>query len=454
MHEGKANAHPEETLTLRMGIGLTLAGAALVVAAIAGERVTTRQGRSDRVTVVYWEKWTGSEGEEMRKVVDAFNASQDRIFVKYLSISGVDSKTRLATAGGNPPDIAGIWQDQVIQFADANALTDLTPMAREHGLTEDYYIKGYWDPLNYKGRLCALPSTPASIALHVRPDLVPKEVATPETFPKTIEELDALTARISRKNPDGSLMMAAFLPSNPGWWHWAWSGLFGGKLLDGDRLTIDTPENRRAFKWIQGYSKRFGAKEVQNFQGGFGNFASPQDPFMTGKVASELNGVWKANYVKVYKPGLPWFAVPFPHPADRPDLAGHTILSQDVLIIPRGAKRAKEAFEFLRFVQRQDVMEGLCKAHGKNSPLAKVSEEFLNTHPNKQIRLFDQLARSPHAIVPPKVGMFPQISGEMGVVFQEVNTQTKEPEQALRDAQARLDGLWATYRKQVLGVKP
>jgi ABC-type glycerol-3-phosphate transport system substrate-binding protein len=433
---------------------LALAGTALVSAAVFGERVTTRQARADRITVVYWEKWTGSEGDEMRKVVDAFNASQNRIFVKYLSISGVDGKTRLATAGGNPPDVAGIWLDQVIQFADADALTDLTEMGRAAGLTEDYYIKGYWDGLNYKGRLCALPSTPASIALHVRPDLVPKEFATPETFPKTIEALDKLTDRISKKDKNGNLVMAAFLPSNPGWWNWAWAGLFGGKLVDGDRLTIDTPENRRAFKWIQRYSKRFGSKEVQSFQSGFGNFASPQDPFMTGKVATELNGVWKANYVNVYKPGLPWFAVPFPYPEDRRDLAGHSILSQDVLIVPRGAKHPKEAFEFLRYVQRQDVMEGLCKGHGKNSPLAKVSEEFFRTHPNKQIRLFDRLARSAQTVSPPSIGLFPQISAELGVVFQEVNTGEKEPEQALKDAQARLDGLWATYRKQVLGVKP
>lgn len=439
-------------MTGKMAAILVGAGVVLTTAALSGERVTTRQARKDRVTVVYWEKWTGSEGEEMRKVVDAFNASQDRIFVKYLSISGVDGKTRLATAGGNPPDVAGIWVDQVVQFADANALTDLTAMGKEAGLVQDYYIKGYWDGLTHNGKLCALPSTPASIALHVRPDLLPKEYATPETFPKTIEELDELSFRISKKDGKGGLAFAAFLPSNPGWWNWAWSAIFGGDLLDGDRIAIDTPENLRAFKWIQKYSKKFGAKEVQSFQSGFGNFASPQDPFMTGKVATELNGVWKANYVKVYKPGLPWFAVPFPYPADRPELKGHTILSQDVLIIPRGAKHAKEAFEFLRFTQRQDVMEGLCKGHGKNSPLNKVSEEFFRTHPNKQIRLFDKLARSPHAIKQTPVGLFPQISGELSVVFQEVNTGQKEPEQALKDAQARIDGLWSTYRKQVLGL--
>ena len=171
---------------------------------------------------------------------------------------------------------------------------------------------------------------------------------------------------------------------------------------------------------------------------------------MAGKTATEMNGVWKAQYMNVYKKGLKWFAVPVPYPADKPELAGHSNLSQDVLAIPRGAKHVNEAFEFIRFVQRQDVMEGLCIAHGKNSPLNKVSEEFFRKHPNAYIRLFDQLARSPKAINPPKIGIFPQINSELNVAFQEVNSEQKTPKQALDDAQARLEKQWKVYREQVL----
>jgi len=436
-----------------MALGLSFAAVVLAGTAVLGERVVSRQARPDRITIVYWEKWTGAEAAEMRKVVNAFNASQDRVFVKYLSISGVNNKTLLATAGGDPPDVAGLWQEQVAQFGDINALTDLTAMAREAELTEDYYINGYWEPLNYNGKLWALPSTPASIALHVRPDLVPSEYASPESFPKTLEEFDALVQRISKKNSDKSFKLAGFLPSNPGWWHWAWGGLFGGKLVEGNRLTVNSPENVRAFEWIADYGERFGSKEMQSFQGGFGNFSSPQDPFMSSKVATEINGVWKANYIRVYQPGLKWFAVPFPYPKDRPDLAGHCILSQDILTIPRGAKHVKEAFEFIRFVQRQDVMEGLCAGHGKNSPLNQVSEKFFNEHQNRFIRLFDVLARSPNAINPPQIAILPQIQAEMSVVFQQIQAEEKSPEQALDDAQARLQDLWNTYRRQVRGER-
>jgi ABC-type glycerol-3-phosphate transport system substrate-binding protein len=244
--------------------------------------------------------------------------------------------------------------------------------------------------------------------------------------------------------------VAGFVPSNPGWWNFAWGPFFGGALTDGDKLTVNSKENVEGFEWIAKYAKHFGTQEVQSFQSGFGNFASPNDPFMIGKVATELNGVWKANYVNVYKKGIKWFAVPFPYPDGRPDLAGHSDMSQDVLTIPRGAKHPQEAFEFISYVQRQDVMERLCIGHGKNSPLAKVSDHFFKTHPNPYIRLFDQLARSPKAFAPPKIGIWPQISAEMTVAFQEVNSGQKKPKQALDDAEARLNGLWTIYKAQVL----
>jgi multiple sugar transport system substrate-binding protein len=432
-------------LAALVGIGVVTVGAL-----VSSEVVVQRPEKPGRVVVIYWEKWTGSEGIEMQKTVDAFNRSQDHIFVRYLSIAGVDNKTLLATAGGDPPDVAGLWAGQVTQFSDAHALTNLKPMATAAGLTENYYIKSYWDQLNYRGGLWGLPSTPASVAMHVNVDKMPAAYRDPENFPKTIEDFDALVDGLNQKSGDGRLKLAGFVPSEPGWWQWAWGGWFGGKLIDGDRLTINSPENVKGFEWVRHFGASMGAQQMQDFQSGFGNFSSPQDAFMDGKVATELHGVYKANYIHLYNPKMHWFAVPVPYPKDRPDLAGHGIIDQDVLMIPLGAKHPKEAFEFIRYIQRQDVMESLCIRHAKNSPLAKVSENFFNHHPNPFIRLFDQIARSPNAISAPKIGISAQIGAEMSNVFQEVSLGHKTPKEALDEAQDRLDGEWKTYKEQVL----
>ena len=76
--------------------------------AVSGMTGTSLFAASDRVTITYWEKWTGFEADAMRSVVDDFNASQDRIFVEMSAVSQIDRRLVLATAGGVPPDVAGI----------------------------------------------------------------------------------------------------------------------------------------------------------------------------------------------------------------------------------------------------------------------------------------------------------------------------------------------------------
>jgi ABC-type glycerol-3-phosphate transport system substrate-binding protein len=69
-----------------------------------------RRDANGIVTVEYWEKWTGTEEQQMREIVDAFNATVGReknIFVRYMSTSAINQKTLVATAAGTPPDIAG-----------------------------------------------------------------------------------------------------------------------------------------------------------------------------------------------------------------------------------------------------------------------------------------------------------------------------------------------------------
>ena len=78
-----------------------------------------------RIVLDYWEKWTGLEGKAMQKVVNDFNASQSRIFVRYFSTGGIDEKAQIAIAGGAPPDILGLWNYNIPGFAETGAIQPL-----------------------------------------------------------------------------------------------------------------------------------------------------------------------------------------------------------------------------------------------------------------------------------------------------------------------------------------
>ncbi|HEY0868581.1 MAG TPA: ABC transporter substrate-binding protein [Fimbriimonas sp.] len=421
-----------------------------VLAALAASEVVVRDvPPPGRVHISYWEKWTGFEGDAMRAVVDEFNRTQNDIFVDLLTVSDIQNKTMLAVSAGIPPDVAGLFGANVPQYADDQAVMLLDDYCREAGIGPEDYKPVYWATGNYRGHIYSLPSTPASTALHYNTDLMRKAGLDPNKPPRTIEELTAMADRMTKKQED-KILVSGFLPSEPGWWNWAWGHFFGGELWDGkSKITINSPENVRAFEWVQSFSKKYGPAELQTFKSGFGNFSSPQNAFMQNQVGMELQGVWMYNFITMYAKDLKWAAAPFPPPAGRPDLANTTIAEQDVLVIPRGAKHPKEAFEFIKFVQSQKGMELLCLGQKKNSPLTQVSDEFWKQHPNPYVRLFDELASSPNAVATPAMGIWTEYGAEINNAYDEIVLMKKTPKKALDDVAARMQPKLDQYLRRL-----
>lgn len=428
---------------------LTAMLAAVLVLRAAPVAAADAPAAAGRVHVVYWEKWTGFEKDGMAAVVNEFNASQDRIYVEYITTSQVNQKALIATAGGVPPDVAGLWDGDVVVFADKNALIPLDEFVHGTNLGPGHYVPLYWDMCTYRGKVWALPSTPATTALHWNKEMFERAGLDPERPPRTFAELDEFSRRLTRRDPDTKqIVEMGFLPPEPGWWHYGWGSFFGGRLWDGDRKVLfDTPPYVEAFKWIRSYAQEYGVSALQTFRSSFGNFSSPQNPFMSKQVAMVLQGVWMNNYISQYAPDLKWGAAPFPvvKAGDPPVTFG----GLDVLMIPRGAKHPREAFEFIKYVNQQGPMERLCLSHRKNSPLREVSEEFYEKHRNPYIRMFQRLAWSENAVHAPHMSVWNEYSTEIWNAFDSVWLMTITPEQAAERVQKRIQKSWDwEYEKQ------
>ena len=441
---------------------LPLLACTVVLTLIYSEKLATPPVEPGPLHITYWEKWTGFEGDAMRAVVDAYNKKQNKVHVDLLTISNIQDKTLLAVAGGSPPDVAGLYGPNVAQYADDNAVLALDDYCKKYSLGPEHYIPVYWDIGYYNNHVYALPSTPASTALHIDKAMFREANIDPETVPKTLEEMDAIAAKVTT-HKNGQIDKAGFMPAEPGWWNWGWGYVFGGQLWDGkDKITAAAPENVRAFQWVQSYSKKYGAADLSTFRSGFGNFSSPQNAFLSSKVAMELQGVWMYNFIDQYapnleKPKLDWSAVPFPYPADRPDLANMTFADEDILVIPRGAKHPDEAFEFIAYVQSQEGMELLCMGQKKHSPLAQVSDAFYRKHPNPYIRLFAELPKSKTVVSPPKVGIWPEYQSELSNAFEEITLNPdRDPRAVLEHVQQRMQPKLDAYLevKRLRGAKP
>jgi ABC-type glycerol-3-phosphate transport system substrate-binding protein len=454
---------------------LGLPAAALLTFGPRGDEALPQD--DDVVVVEYWEKWTGNEERQMRQIVDAFNAGVGRerkIFVRYLSTSAINQKTLVATAAGTPPDIAGLWDSNIVPYAAQDALEPLEEMARAKGITRDTYKASYWNACNYDGHLYALVSTPGIVALlynRLAFEAAGAELRAagldPHRAPATLAELDAYADVLTKRDPSGRVTRAGYFPMEPNWYVpyiWMW---FGGEIWDSrtEKFNLTDPKVVAAFDWIASYTRKLGKGAATEFRGGLGNFDSPQNAFLVDYVVMEQQGPWMANYIDNLRPDLQrlrwprevemtkpiaerrqnysWAVAPFP--STSPARQGVTYATFDALVIPRGAKHKTEAFEFIAYVNRQDVMEKLCTLHCKNSPLARVSESFLAQHPNPYIEVFEDLAKSPNARGVPQVPILQEVFDELTAVGQAMALDKIDAAIALRQSQTRLQASYDRY---------
>ena len=184
-----------------------------------------------------------------------------------------------------------------------------------------------------------------------------------------------------------------------------------------NQITANSPENVATYRWIGSYPKRFGARGLLGFRDGFRNFASPQNPFFTGRVAMVLQGPWIYTFIKNFgPPDFEWGVAPFPS-ADPEKLKDVTLVETDALVIPAGAKHPEEAFAFIKYVNTQGPMEKLCIAQRKFSPLRETSPDFFRLHPNPYIDKFLALSKSPNAHYIPQLTMWTVYSNDMQQAF-------------------------------------
>ncbi len=436
--------------------------AALLAVGLAGcARQGADAGPGGRVRVEYWEKWSGFEAEAMQAVVDDFNRSQDRIDVRLLSVNQVDLKLLLAASSGHPPDVAGLWTENLPDFSEKGALTPLDGALAKAGITADHYIPVFWDLCRHRGHTWGLPTTPGCVALFYNKRLFRAAGLDPERPPRTFAEFEAMSRRLTvvEVERDGRVVRVAFpdltaaevasrhytivqaghLPQDAGMFLSGWGAWFGAQYYDGDRrILADDPGNVAAYRWLRATATTYGVENMRNFVEGFGVSQSAQTPFLSENEAMVMQGPWMPNFISKFAPGLEWGVAACP----AADGVGRgepvTLVQSDVVVIPKGTRHPREAFEFICYLQRQDVAEKLARAQQKFTALRDVSPGFLQGHPNPAIGLFIRLARSPAVRSVPRLSIWHEYDEELAAARERVTDLRETPEVALAAVQERM----------------
>lgn len=397
----------------------------------------------DRVVIRYWEKWSGVEGQAMKRIVDRFNetvGADDGIWVDYCAISNVDQRTLIATAGGDPPDVAGLYDHIVAQFADQGALLELDELAVEYGIRASQFKPIWWRIGQYNDHLYALPSAPYTIALYYNRRLFANAGLDPDHPPETIAELSTCAERLTIKDDTGRITQAGFIPAPAllGWWHWVWPYFFDARPWDGERFNLDTPQVMAAMTWIAHQRQKLGVPAALAFEATAGAIEGTQNPFLAERLAMVFQGPWMTNWINTYTPDLDYGVAPFPSVSKERQ---NVFASADVFAIPRGSRHPREAMRFIAYVLEPEVMHELCKAHGKVSPFRDVDESFFADHPNKFIRVFDDMALSEYTFGHPKMPMFKEASIEMLFMLENILQGVRTPSDAIEFTQGKINAI-------------
>ncbi|MBN2445505.1 MAG: extracellular solute-binding protein [Phycisphaerae bacterium] len=405
-----------------------------------------------RTVVHYWEKWSGTEAQVMQTIVNEFNqtvGAKQNIWVDYNSVSNVDQRMLIATAGGDPPDVAGLFDYIIPQFAERGALMPLEDLIADASINLDDF-KPIWLQIGrYEGTLYALPSTPYTIGLYYNRRLFREAGLDPNRPPTTTAELNEYAKRLTRyENPETRerIVQLGFTtsPGMLGWWHWIWPCFFDANMWDGQHFHIDTDAGRSAATWTAERRRALGLPAVLRFEGTMGAIEGAQNPFLDERLAMVFQGPWLSNWINKYTPDVDYAVAPFP--SVRPDLH-RAFASTDLFVIPTGAHHPREAVIFLEYVLQQDVLERLCCGHGKISPFRTPGPGFYAEHKNQFIRVFDEMASSPDAFGYPQMPTWAIATDELKKMHENILGGRSDPLAEVAAAQRRIDAVVSEHQR-------
>jgi multiple sugar transport system substrate-binding protein len=314
------------------------------------------QAPGQKVTIDFLYLWSGPEGAALEKVITKFNASQNAIVVK--GRSAPDFQKQIAEmSGAKGFDISDRFGSDAASLASKGSLEPLDDYIARDGFDVADFVPRALKEQQYQGKTYAFP-----IALHTVMLLYNKKLFTEAGIskpPTTTSELADAVVKLTKVDAKGNLtQLGMHQPGTQSGDYISLAYAFGGGWVDAQgRPTPDNPGNLAAMHfWVDNVVKKYGADAIKKFQSGYGEYASPQNPFFAGKVAMTTDGEWMPTFIKQYAPTLEWGVAPLPYPDGKPELAGGTALSSSNFFIPKNAQHKQEAWEFLKYLVSPPAM--------------------------------------------------------------------------------------------------
>jgi len=407
-----------------------LAGVVLIAIAGCGGSgsgsSTTSVPASANQTIVFAESGLGTEGEQTKRAISAFEKENPNIKVS-IDVLSPDSTTYLQQlqqrfiAGSSTPDVLESDVTYPAKFAQAGwikSLDSFNPNMNQFFPTQ--VATG-----QYMGQTYAIPWFDNPEGLFYRTDLVPSPPTSPAQVVSDAEAAmkkdPSLKEGLAFEGAKYEGAVTAFLTV---------TAPFGGKLTTS---SVDSKGNVAALNWLHEaiYTNKIAPQAVTGWQEG-----QVQEEFTSGHTAFAINYPFVASVAEEGGPAKGHTGyIPFPAgPGGSPGSA----LGGEMLAINAKSSHAAAAYKLIQYLISPSVQIARAKATGDppSLPSAYTATLYAKAPYFKEVKLLNQYAQ-PRPVSP----SYLQISTELQTALSSVFANSSSASSALSSAASQISSL-------------
>lgn len=396
-----------------------------------------------KTTLDFWSFWgSGARQEVIEEIIDDFNASQDKIEVKYSYQPWGDiwTKSLSSITAGNPPDVIVQDINSVAQRAEAQQATNLSEYIEE-GFSDEFYPQ-LWDTVEYEGDAYAVPFNTDTQVIFYNKTLFKEAGISEEQLPQTWEELETVARKLDVKNGDDFERIGFYPLWNLGADVWALNADDGVSWFDKDEnVKIDTDNKVEALEWILDWQEYYGQDTINRLEAEFGSGVA--DPFISGLVAMRAQNI---NYYSSLAENAPddfeFGVIQIP---EKESGSGHWSWGGGfVLEVPFGAKDPEASYEFIKYLSTPEVQEKFGEKSFDIMANRTANENLVNNdNLDENGQMIYQMADENFAntVITPVPLTAPDFSSLVNEQIDQIMLGSKTPAEGLADAQKAVEDL-------------
>lgn len=330
----------------------------------SGEKADDETDREELVLWTYYE--TEMQQEAMDKLVDGFNASQEKyhlVWEYHGPTNKFNKELAISITQNQLPDMVIIDNPDMLSYVEMGKFEDLTEYIEEMEGMDQYY-ENVLDSVTYDGRYYGMPFCCNNLGLIYNKDILKEENVTP---PENWEELVAAAEKLTSKNRYGLAVSA--IGGEESAFQFASFMLSAGDDLDeaGGEGTL------KAFQLMSHLTENeWMSRECVNWsQNDVGR------TFIAENCAMMINGPWVLPALN--EASVNYGVVPFPE-----DERSQIVLGGEDIAVLKG-KNVEGSITFFEYYNTSNVMLNINLMADSIPPRKDVAQQVLDIKPEYQV---------------------------------------------------------------------